>query len=196
MGNIGKLMKFFVAAVMVFMILGEIPVWAGGNGDNECPVGLLSGLSFDDEFGPGTSNVTRCLERRHNLKVVVQINQLYNTGTTQPYALGNITNLLNDYEVTHGLKIGHDYEVVVVVHGPGGPMVLNNNAATPNAKFNPFQSQIEQLLAKGVNIYVCMNTARNLGAKTGQLIPGVQYVPSGVSAIVDFQNMGYVYLQP
>lgn len=196
MRTIKELMGFFAASVLVFMIPGGIPVWAGSNGNNECPVGLLSGLSFDDEFGPGASNATRCLERRHNLRVAVQINQLYNTGTTQPYALGNITNLLNDYEVTHGLRIGHDYEVVVVVHGPGGPMVLNNDAATPNANFNPFQSQIEQLIAKGVDIYVCMNTARNLGAKTDQLIPGVQYVPSGVSTIVDFQNMGYVYLQP
>jgi intracellular sulfur oxidation DsrE/DsrF family protein len=196
MGQMRILIRFFAAAALVFMLLPGIPVWAGSNGNNECPVGLLSGMSFDDEFGAGTSDITRCLERRHNIKVVVQINQLYNTGTTKPYALGNITNLLNDYEVTHGLKIGHDYEVVVVVHGSGGPMALNNNAATPNTNSNPFQSQIEELIAKGVAIYVCMNTARTLGAKTDQLIPGVQYVPSGVSAIVDFQNLGYVYLQP
>jgi hypothetical protein len=46
---------------------------AGGN--NTCPVGVAKGLSLNDEFGPGSSDLTRCLERRHNVRVVMQVNK-------------------------------------------------------------------------------------------------------------------------
>lgn len=190
-----KWIAALVAVVMVVLMasFGH----AAGGGNNECPVNYLTGLAWEQEFGYGASDISRCLERRHNLKVVVQINQLYNTGsTTQPYAIANINNIINDYEITHGLERGHDYEMVVVVHGAGGPMVLNNSAAVPNAKFNPFQSQMQDLVNKGIKVYLCQNTARSLNLKVDQLIPGVGLVPSGVSTIIDFQNLGYVYLQP
>ncbi|HAR38095.1 MAG TPA: hypothetical protein DCS09_05690 [Porphyromonadaceae bacterium] len=183
--------------VTVF-VLALSTAWAhaGARSNTTCPVNYITGIQWDDEFGYGASELTRCLERRHNLKVVVQINQLYNTGsTTQSYGIGNINNILNDYEITHGLQ-DRDYELVVVIHGAGGPMVLNNNALEPNEIVNPFQSQIEALISKGVKVYICHNTARNLNLKVPQLIPGVGFVPSGVSAIIDFQKLGYVYLQP
>ena len=40
---------------------------AAGGGNNECPVGLVSGQTLDDEFGSGTSDLTKCLDRRHNV---------------------------------------------------------------------------------------------------------------------------------
>jgi hypothetical protein len=38
-------------------------------------VGEVSGMSLDEEFGPGTSDITKCIKRRHQVKMVVQINQ-------------------------------------------------------------------------------------------------------------------------
>jgi hypothetical protein len=56
--------------------LGVSGVASAGDSNNECPVGLVNGLTLNDEFGPGTSDLTKCLDRRHNVKVVMQINQL------------------------------------------------------------------------------------------------------------------------
>lgn len=188
-----KMMLMLVCMVMLSASWSQ----AGLSSNNTCPVDYLTERTWDQEFGAGAADLTRCLERRHNLKVVVQINQLFNTGsTTQPYAIGNINNILNDWNITHGLTAGRDYEMVIVIHGAGGPMAINNNAPNPNSKVNPFQSQIEELIKKGVKVYICQNTARSLNIKVSQLIPGVGFVPSGVSAILDLQNLGYLYLQP
>ena len=54
--------------------LAEVMAAAAPGGNNACPVGLVSGLPLDEEFGAGTQELTRCLERRHNVKVVVQVN--------------------------------------------------------------------------------------------------------------------------
>lgn len=162
----------------------------------DCPVGLVSGLTLDDEFGPGTKELTRCLEKKP-IKVLFQINQFCaNTACTRPYALSNVTNAIDDYEITHGFK-KTDYKIALVVHGEGINMVLNNtNLAPGTPDRNPFVKNIEKLLANGVKIYLCQNTARSRGIKTADLIPGVGYVTAGVSAIADFQGLDYSYVQP
>ncbi len=181
------------ACVLLLLLLGT--AWAENN--KACPAGLVKGLTLDQEFGAGTQENTRCIERRHNLKLVVQINQLNHYGsTTLPYALGNLDNIIADYDITYGLERGRDYEIVAVVTGPAGVMMLNNRAATPNARTNPFQAQVETLISKGVQFHLCQNTARTMSIKNDQLIPGVKFVTAGVSALADFQLKGYTYLQP
>ncbi|MHB1186062.1 DsrE family protein [Thiobacillus sp.] len=185
-----------------------MPVFADDDGkmkrgNNECPVGLVSGMSLDDEFGPGSQELTRCIKKRHDVKMVVQIFQLCANGAatcTSPYALGNISNILDDYEITHGMKAGRDYEVVAVLHGSGGRMAL---------KGNPFESQVKGLMARGVKFYFCQNTTRGFiragilpnyqatgNSATDQLIEGMQYTTAGLTSIADFQALGYQYIQP
>ncbi len=36
----------------------------------DCPVGLVSGITLDDEFGPGAANITHCLQKTNKIKVV------------------------------------------------------------------------------------------------------------------------------
>jgi len=55
---------------------------------------------------------------------------------------------------------------------------------------------MEGLIANGIKVVFCQNTARSKGVTTDQLIPGVGDVTAGVSAIVDFQALGYRYVQP
>lgn len=164
--------------------------------NEDCPVGLVSGKTLDEEFGPGTSAITRCLEKRSRVKVVFNINQFCTNNCTQPYALGNVVNAINDYEITHGMKRGRDYEIVAVLYSAGADFAVTGNA---------FQTQVEGLLNKGVKFYLCQNTARRKGIKTDQLIQttdvngitrGIEYITSGVTALADFQSLGYAEVHP
>ena len=201
-----KLLNATLGALLIGLV--SMPVFAHDDdhkkkGNNECPVGLVSGMSLDDEFGPGSQELTRCIKKRHDVKMVVQIFQLCANGAatcTSPYALGNISNILDDYEITHGMKAGRDYEVVAVLHGSGGRMAL---------KGNPFESQVKGLMARGVKFYFCQNTTRGFiragilpnyqatgNSATDQLIEGMQYTTAGLTSIADFQALGYQYIQP
>ncbi len=175
-------------------------------GNNACPVGLVSGQDLDTEFGPGTADITHCLQRRNKVKLLVQINRfcdasVSNVACTRAYALGNLTNVIDDYEITHGMVAGRDYEIAAVVHGSGGYLLLKNGAAaTPNQ----FEAQVRQLIDKGVKFYFCQNTSRAFvqrgevgpGAFTGALIEGVEYTAAGLTALADFQADGWTYIQP
>jgi len=193
-----KKAKLIVASLSTILLLTLNPVsfttvLASGT---DCPVGLVNNLTLDDEFGPGTSAITRCLVNKKKLKIVFQINnKCKNSACTKPYAVGNIENAIKDIEITNGIKRG-DYEIVAVVHSGGFSQILNNNAALPNSVVNKFQMEMEAILEKGVKVYFCQNTARSKSVKTGQLIAGVEYVTAGVTSISDFQKSGYRYVQP
>jgi intracellular sulfur oxidation DsrE/DsrF family protein len=185
---------FFALALMAVSLDSAL---AGGTRSQPCPVGLVSGMTLDDEFGPGTSDITRCLAKREDVKVMFQVNQLCGNGAcSRAYALHNIKNALDDYEITHGMKIGKDVHIAAIVHSGGFPLILNNGAGSPHATTNPFQADMEELIRRGVEVYFCQNTARSNHISTDQLVPGVQYVTSGVTAIADFQQIGWSYVQP
>lgn len=171
-----------------------------GRGSKVCPVGLVSGMTLDTEFGPGTSTITHCLERRHDVKLVLQINQycldnVPNAQCTRPFGLIHAANMVDDYDITHGMVPGRDYEFVVIAHTGGGPLML---------KESPYAEQVRKLQARGVKFYMCQNATRALirngtlplGDATSHLIENVEYVTAGVTAIVDFEKRGYRYVQP
>jgi len=128
--------SLLVASLAGFGFSGTASADKGGVpnlGDNECPVGLVTGMELDEEFGPGTEELTRCLERLHKVKVVMQINRFCRDDVpnadcddTRAYALGNIRNMIKDYEITHGMERGKDYEIVAVVHSGGWAMLVED----------------------------------------------------------------------
>jgi intracellular sulfur oxidation DsrE/DsrF family protein len=197
-----KLLNATLGALMIALV--STAAFAQG-GNTECPVGLVTGKTLDAEFGPGTQNLTKCIEKRSQVKMVVQINQL---GTaTRPYALGNIENIIADYETTHGMVRGRDYEIVAVIHSGGGFMALKNDGYNGSGQWvtgrNPAQGKVEELMEKGVKFYFCQNTTRAYlgthlpaGDATAQLIPGMLYTTAGLTSIADFQAAGYQYIQP
>lgn len=195
---------------------------AADGSNNECPVGVLTGspgtpdTTLDLEFGPGTQELTRCLQRRHDVKLLVQINQycakvnkLDPTKCDTPYALHNIDNVIADYEETYGMRPGKDYEIAAVVHSGGGPLVIKNGT---NGKVkNEFEGQVQDLMKKGVRFYFCQNTTRGYQAQgllpadatsalvtatSGGVEYSVEYVTAGITALADFQAQGYQYVQP
>lgn len=188
----------FVAMMFGLTLAGISPVLAvddpediGGSSNIECPVGLVSGMTLDDEFGVGTREITHCLKRRHKVKLLIQANKYCGKevggACVRPYALLNINNVIKDYETTNGMVQGQDYEIAVVVHSSGGRLLLNGN---------PYASYVEEQLEQGVKFYFCQNTARGMNVTTDQLIPSVEYVTAGISALADFQSNGWTYVQP
>jgi intracellular sulfur oxidation DsrE/DsrF family protein len=219
-------MKVYKIVSVVFglsaMMLCSIPSYAGNphsKGNTECPVDLLpGGAPLDEEFGQGTADLTHCLKKRHALKVAVEINRrcrdwstIGNTncpgnGIGTPDALGNMTNVLNDYDYTNGMKPGQDYTMIAIVHGSGGYLLLDDTAR------NPYREQITDLMKRGVKFYFCQNTVRGF-IRSGvletpntpphyytsvaeQLIPGVELVTAGFSAVADVQQQGWSVITP
>jgi len=232
--------SIFIPAGLLAIFLSGLGVSGAANAggpNNECPVGLVTpDKTLDDEFGTGTQELTNCLERRDNVKVVMQINKpcrdswvdgdnvknnvakCKRSSTAdldfgRSYALGNINNMLKDYEITNGMEAGKDFEIVAVVHSGGGYLLLKdesyNGAGVWLTGRNKFQREVENLMERGVKFYFCQNTTRGFmkngtlpktdvvaGGANAQLIDGVEYVTAGVTAIADFQSKGYRYVQP
>lgn len=210
--------SIFVKATLVSMFIFGLGISgvtnAGKTSNNQCPVGLVKGLTPDEEFGPGSQELTKCLNRRSNVKVVMQVNKYCRDSVAnadckpgRPYALRNMINMINDYETTHGMEVGKDYEIAAVVHSGGGFQMIDGKYYDPATKTvvdNQFAITVKELIAKGVKFYFCQNTTRSLLGKgvymganpTDTLIEGVSYVTAGVTAIADFQAAGYRYVQP
>ena len=209
------LTQLFVLGAMAVLALPSL-AWADGHdmggGAQQCPVGLVSGMTLDQEFGPGAQQMTRCIVKRHHVRVMFQINRFcdnstvdnatmspFNSTCTSPYALGQMANVIKDYEITEGMKPS-DFKMIAVAYGKGGFLLLKNN---------PFQAQVEALMKDGVHFYFCQNTARGF-MKAGLLpnyqttgtpaadglISGVTYVTAGISAVLDFQALGYQNVAP
>ena len=181
----------------IILILGSVlmSTQAMAERNRACPTAVAEAVEL--EFGPGSADVTRCLAKREDIKVVYQINQeCKNSNCDAPYAAGNIMNAYKGYVDTHGIDPAQ-VEIVAVVHSSGWKLVLDNNAAEPHpTAANPFQDKIQALLDKGIKVYFCQNTARKKGVKLAHMIKGVKFVTSGVTALADFQSIGYSYVQP
>jgi len=146
------------------------------HGNVACPAGLVNGLTLDEEFGPGASTITHCVKVRHHLRVAVEINRKCR-GTmgagrvcdgSGPAALGNMENMIKDYEITSGMKRGLDYKMIAIVHGSGGFLLL---------KGNEYEDKIKNLMSEGVKFYFC-------------------YVTAGFTALADKQQQGWSVVTP
>jgi intracellular sulfur oxidation DsrE/DsrF family protein len=205
----------FILSALLLAMSANQAMAQGGN--TECPVGLVdkdSGgnyLTPDDKFGAGTSEIMNCVKSRTNVKMVIQDNAFCrdavadaDCGAGRAYALAQAYSIIRDYEVTHGMQAGVDYEIAIVAHGGGGKHLLDR-------PFNQYRDNVRDLMSKGVKFYFCMNTVRGMQKKqlagqgmpfadvnnpTGSLIEGVEYVTGGLTAIADMQKQGYVYIQP
>jgi len=189
---------------VLYLCAVQLNVYASETDDEgECPVGLVNGLSLNQEFGAGSEQITHCLQQREKVKLLVQANQfcmdnVSNASCTRPYALLNLEKMIDDYEITHGMKIGRDYQMSVIAHTKGGPLMLKDSA------HNPFADKVTALINKGVKFYLCQNATRAMinrgllpaGEATANIIEGVEYVTAGLTAVVDFQYQGFVYVQP
>lgn len=110
---------------------------------------------------------------------------------------------------------GKELEVVALVHGEGNHIVLKDGyrfVDTVKGEVtieNPFQSDVEALMARGVKFLFCQNAARNFmshgdlpsyeegeGSATDALLPGIEFHTAGMTAMADYQARGYSYIKP
>lgn len=156
-----------------------------------------NGISIEEKFGPGSMDATRCLTKVKKVKIIYQINkECKNSKCLKAYAAGNIINHINDFEITH--QMNHDdYEIAVIIHSAGWKLVLDNSSLTKHAANNPFQTEIENLInMPSVKLYFCQNTANSKKVIFANMLHDIGFVTAGVSAISDFQTIGYKYVQP
>jgi intracellular sulfur oxidation DsrE/DsrF family protein len=82
-----------------------------------------------------------------------------------------------------------------VVHGGGFPALLNDeaHAARYDGAPNPTRELVEDLIANGVEIVLCGQTAGGRQLQEGELIPGVKVALSAMTALNYFQAQGYQF---
>lgn len=115
-------------------------------------------------------------------KVVYHIND----SAVAKMALGNVKN--------HLAATQNQTKIVVVAHGFGVDFLLEG-AQDKNG--NPYNIQIEELLALGVDFRVCNNTLKSRKIDPKTVIQGARIVPSGVAELGKLQaREGYAYIKP
>jgi intracellular sulfur oxidation DsrE/DsrF family protein len=186
--------RFYQAtAACLLMFLGLPALASQPKGNVACPVDTPyvdewgDPVSFEDKFGPDVLDSLRCNERRSNVRMVMQVNA-YEAGPGRPYGFRNLPNIIKDLEVTHGIE---NWRVAVVIHSGGWPFV--SKYPDENNYIDMIQGYIDD---PNVDVYYCLNTAAARGQTTEDIIEGIQFVPAGLSSIMDFQYQGYKYIQP
>lgn len=206
-----KRTALFPAMIILASLLGLNSALADDDRalDNKlpCPVTPYNGVtSMDDEFGYGTQALTHCLRVRHKAKVVIAVDSTHPhdafgvVQTSRATYLTNIEKMVRNYEVVHGMTIGKDVDIVVVLSQSGSVLgtkkhaiFARSNAGNPT---NPFISLLEFGLQKGIKFYICQEASRALGIKVDNIIDGVHFVPGGHIATADFQMRGYALIRP
>lgn len=199
MKKINALLVAGLLAMPFTSVLADVDGHHETEDGGDCPTVSFNGLTLDEEFGAGAAEMTRCLENRKRIKVVMQVNNYCGKTNaagecTAPYGLRNVPNMLADYTKTHGIS-RKQVDLRVVVHGPGGKHLL---------KGSQFEQKVKDVMAMGVPVYFCQNTVRSfmksglipVGAASTAVIDGVQFVTGGLTALADLQAEGFTYIQP
>jgi intracellular sulfur oxidation DsrE/DsrF family protein len=150
-----------------------------------------------EAYDLGSSAALTCIKKRRGFDIVVTWNSnAYNPkifNTTKGVKVGqqvvNVRNLVRDYSTNYGMEHGSEYNAVVVAYAGGLDWLL-----TTTDQQN--QDFVNAQLAAGIRIFACLNTMQGKNLKVADLIPGVEVVPAGVTAVVDFTNQKYRSLVP
>lgn len=92
------------------------------------------------------------------------------------------------------LNADPEAKLVFVTHSKGIDFLLDGAA---DAKGNPYNINVEELMAKGVEFRVCNNTLVSRKIDAAKVLPGAKIVPSGVAEIAKLQaKEGFTYIKP
>ncbi|MEJ2309999.1 MAG: DsrE family protein [Gammaproteobacteria bacterium] len=173
---------------LCFLLAASLPAFSQSN--VACPVETPyvdpdygTPVSFEEKFGYDVLEKLRCNERRSNVRMVMQVNAYEQNG--RPYGFRNLANIIKDFEMTHGID---NWRIAIVIHSGGGRFVDKGNTYEELVKGYANHPNID--------VYYCLNTAAARGQTTDDIIEEVQFVPAGLSAIMDLQYQGYKYIQP
>lgn len=91
------------------------------------------------------------------------------------------------------------WQVVSVFHGPGGFMLLNDDAydrVRQTTGGNPYRALIAELQRLGIRFEECGETAHLNGWSNADLLPGVQVNTSAILRLIQLSHAGFVHIQP
>lgn len=164
--------------------------------NSACPTIVTT--NADAWFGAGSGDATKCIAKRDDLKIVIAMNNNdINSRNGRAQQVLNINNIYNDYTINYGMVEGEDFKAIVIGYGAGARWLLNDTAYSANyGVANPSDDMVSALIAKGIKVYMCQNTMRGNNWLSSDLIPGVEMVPAGVTAVIDFQKREYTYIVP
>ena len=141
------------------------------------------------------------IAHKTGIKVVIQVNDAgvmpMNGISKQVMAAKN----LHDQYVTLGMKSGQDYDIVMVFRASGSQFLLTDGAYDEKAKVphkngNPNRAIIEALQKDGVKMYECGVAMHLMGFKPADIMPFARVVTSGIGAIIDLEQSGYLAITP
>ena len=107
-------MKTFFFTIYLSRLMAASGDHKSGHEKNnqKCLVALLNNFTLNEEFGPGTSAITRCLSDRKNAKVILNLNQFCvddigsnnaACGPGRAYGLFTMLTMYKDYQITNGM---------------------------------------------------------------------------------------------
>lgn len=96
--------------------------------------------------------------------------------------------------IRNHLDVDPTAKIVAVAHAQGVDFLMEG---AKDRNGNPYDAEVQDLMAKGVKFQVCEITMKVRKLKKEQFILGVEFVPSGVVQITHLQQReGYAYLKP
>ncbi len=184
-----------IAIVAAGALMQSAWVVADDDHDNNTTC-TAAAINAAEAYDPGSSALTECIGVRDDFKVVMAWNSkatngniLKNKNQKVGQQVVNARNLVRDYANNYMMTNGNEYDMVVVAYAGGVDWLKKTN--------DPIDiSMVQGLLDKGIKIYACQNTMKAKKLKIADLIDGVRIVPAGVSAVVDFSNRDYTYINP
>jgi intracellular sulfur oxidation DsrE/DsrF family protein len=128
----------------------------------------------------------------HEFRVVWEINE-GSTDDPVNMQMTTIARFLN-LHARHGVADDRVH-AAAVVHGSGFMALLDDDAYAEryDGATNPSRALVEELLANGVEIVLCGQTAGARQIDRDELIPGVQVAWSAMTALNVFQTRGYTF---
>lgn len=131
----------------------------------------------------------------HTFRAVFELAQGDGEGERMNQQVTTIARFLN-LHARHGVP-DDKVQAAGVVHGPAFSALLTDEAyaARFDGKANPTRELVEELLANGVQLVLCGQTAGGRGVTQDELIPGAQIALSAMTALNYFVAQGF-FLNP
>jgi intracellular sulfur oxidation DsrE/DsrF family protein len=160
----------------------------------QLPPGMQASGPRIEVGGPtfGVDAPTFVVPSDHVFRAVFEIVDRAEEGQLHP-EITTIARFLN-LHARHGVPDDHVL-AAAVVHGGGFPALLSDeaHAARYDGAPNPTRALVEELIANGVEIVLCGQTAGGRQLQDGELIPGVKVALSAMTALNYFQAQGYQF---
>jgi intracellular sulfur oxidation DsrE/DsrF family protein len=179
---------------LALLAAAALPVAAQRPTATPGPVIMSGGAVFD------VPSPTFATPLDHDYRVVFEINQ----GTVAPAGAaaataGGPNQQLNTVARFFNLHARAGVprsriHLAAVVHGTAGKDLLDDE--THKARYgtaNPSAALVKELLAAGVQVILCGQTAMGRDVPVDHLIPGVQYALSAMTAMTVLQSQGYTF---